>query len=310
MRRRSRRCPRLCDTRPVSPRPPVAEAIPDTSPDGHETAFEAFGVRIGVGTNDSRVWSRLGELVPPHSRPCDPGDVQQHFSVATTHSGTTFTVRYDVRDGVAARPLDAVSYVATKVDLELALGLLDTHVQSCVGLNAPEHTFIEAGAVARNGRAILLAGKALSGKTTLVAALVSAGCTYYSDQYAVLDEQGRVVPYARPLSLPADARSETNHRGDVRAAIADAAPVPVGAVVATSYHPGAEWRPRRLSRGEGALALLSHAVAAQHRTEQAMRVINRALAHDPVMVASDRDEADAVAPSLLAGLDREAAAAP
>jgi hypothetical protein len=284
------------------------EAIPNTSPDGHETAFEAFGVRIGVGTGDSRVWSRLTELVPPHSRPCDPGDVQQHFSVATG-DGATFTVRYDVRDGEAARPLDAVSYVATKVDLELALGLLDTHVQSCLGLRAPEHTFIEAGAVARNGRAIILPGKPLCGKTTLVAALVSAGCTYYSDQYAVLDEQGRVVPYARPLSLPADARSETNHRGDPRAVIAGTEPVSVGAVVATSYHPGAEWRPRRLSRGEGALALLSHAVAAQHRTEQAMRVINRALAHDPVMVASDRDEADAVAPSLLAALDREATAA-
>ena len=55
---------------------------------------------------------------------------------------------------------------------------------------------------------------------------------------------------------------------------------------------------------EGVLALLSHAVPAQHRTEQVMRAVNRALEHDPVMVASGRDEADAAAPMLLAGLDR------
>jgi hypothetical protein len=308
MRPRLRRCP-WCDTRPVARRTLVAKAIANTSRGGHETAFEAFGVRVAVTTNDSRVRSRLPELVPPHSRPCDPGDVQHHFSVVT-EEGTTFTVRYDVRSGVPAQPFDAASYVASNVDLELALGLLDTHVHSCLGLHAPDHTFVEAGAVAHNGRAILLPGEALSGKTTLVAALVRAGCAYYSDRYAVLDEEGQVHPYALPLAFRADAHPETNDPGDVRAAIADAGPLSVGAVVATSYHPGAEWRPRRLSRGEGALALLSHAVAAQHRTEHVMRVINRALDHSPVMVASGRDEADGVAPLLLAGLSRESAAAP
>src|SRR4051794_20574153 len=40
-----------------------------------------------------------------------------------------------------------------------------------------------------------------SGKTTLVAALVRAGATYYSDEYAVFDAQGSVHPYARPLGI-------------------------------------------------------------------------------------------------------------
>jgi hypothetical protein len=286
----------------------VDDAIPDAPQGTHEIAFEAFGVRIGVGTNDSRVRSRLAEVVPPHSGQCDPGEVEQHFSVITDE-GTTFTVRYDVRNGVTARPIDVGSYVASDVDLELALGLLDTYVHGSLALHAPEHVFIGAGAVAHNDRAILLPGMALSGKTTLVAALVRAGCVYYSDQYAVLDERGRVHPYARPLSLPIPAGPESNDRGEIRAAIVGAEPVPVGAVVATAYRPGAEWRPMRLSRGEGLLALLSHTVPAQHRTEQAMRAINRALENDPVMVASDRDEAEAVATRLLAGLEREAAAA-
>jgi hypothetical protein len=284
----------------------VADASPDTSPDAHEVAFEAFGVRIGVSTNDPRVRSRLPEVLPPHSLPSDPGDIEQHFSVVTD-DGTTFTVRYDVRDGVPAHQLDAASYVASDVDLELALGLLDTHVHGCLALQAPEHIFIGAGAVAHHGRAILLPGMALSGKTTLVRALVRAGCVYYSDQYAVLDEQGNVHSYARPLSLPAPAEPEMNHRGDMRAAIAGAEPLAVGAIVATSYRPGAEWRPRRLSRGQGVLALLSHTVPAQHRTEQVMRAINRAVENAQVLLAGERDEADPVAASVLARLDRELA---
>ena len=266
----------------------MAGAVSSTWSEGHETAFEAFGVRIGVGTNDPRVWSRLDELVPPHSRPCGLGDVEHHFSVGTDE-GTMVTVRYDVRNGVAAQPLDSGSYVASKVDLELALGLLDTHVQSCLGLHAPEHIFIEAGAVARNGRALLLPGKALSGKTTLVAALVRAGCVYYSDQYALLDERGRLHPYARPLSLPAQAQPETNAHGHVRAAISSPDPLPIDAVVVTTYSPEAEWRPRHLSRGEGVTALLSHAVPGQHRTEEAMRAISRALEHEPIGRASCRE---------------------
>ena len=107
-------------------------------------------------------------------------------------------------------------------------------------------------------------GAALTGKSTLVAALIRAGATYYSDQFAVLDEQGRVHPYATPLALPAfpaPVRPPADHDGDQRG-LAGEEPLPVGAIVLTSYRPGAEWRPRRLSRGEGALALMSQTVPA------------------------------------------------
>lgn len=282
----------------------MADPVPTTAPDAHETAFEAFGVRIGMSTNDAHVRSRLPDVVPPHSRPCDPREVAQHYSVHTA-DGITFTVRYDLRDGVPAQPWDPASYVATDVDRELALGLLDSHVHGCVALNAPGRIFIGAGAVAHHNRAILLPGPALSGKTTLVSALVDAGCDYYSDQYAVLDERGLVHPYARPLVLANQAQPETNHRGDIGSALAGMEPLPVGAVVATSYRPGAEWRPRRLSRGEAVLVLLSHAVPAQHRTEHVMHAINGALEDKPVMLASDRDEAEPMATQLLAELERK-----
>src|ERR671929_229610 len=58
-----------------------------------------------------------------------------------------------------------------------------------------------AGVVGWQGRAILIPGRSFSGKSTLVAALVRAGATYYSDEFAVLDERGRVHPFPKKLSM-------------------------------------------------------------------------------------------------------------
>lgn len=59
---------------------------------------------------------------------------------------------------------------------------------------------MHAGAVAHQGRLILLPAASGSGKTSLTSGLVAAGCTYFSDEVALLDRgTGRVRP--APVSL-------------------------------------------------------------------------------------------------------------
>src|SRR5579875_714636 len=60
---------------------------------------------------------------------------------------------------------------------------------------------VHAGAVAWHGCGILLPGKTHAGKSSLVAELVRRGATYYSDEYALIDGEGRLHPYPRPLLL-------------------------------------------------------------------------------------------------------------
>ena len=273
-----------------------------TPPSGEHgvVAVETYGVSVAVKASDEALLSRVLELTPPHSRPSDAASVAHRFSL-TTEDGIRFSLQYDIRDGVAAQPVDPNSWIASFVDLEFSLGLLESYWHACIALNAPDYTFIQAGVVAHEGRLVVMPGKALTGKSTLIAALLGHGATYYSDEYAVLDTEGRVHPYAVPLPLP--------QRDGVRAAgraggVVGQEPLPIDAVVATSYSPGSEWRPRRLSRGEGVLALLSHAVPAQARAEETMAVIKRAVQSDPLMIESPRDEADAVAPSVLAEIEQ------
>jgi hypothetical protein len=267
-----------------------------------EVAFESFGVRIGVGANDPRVWQRIAELIPPDASACDAETVEHHFSVIS-EDGRAFTVRYDVRDGVPARIMDSASYVATDVDSGLALGLLDTHLHATVAFRAVDRVFIHGGAVAYRGRGIIVPGPALSGKSTLVAALLRAGATYYSDQFVVLDEEGRVHPYAAPLRLSGAELGPADQNGD-QAAAGGLEPLPVATIVMTSYLPGAEWNPMQLSKGEAVLALMSHTVVAQEKPEESMHAIRRMLDGDPLVAQGDRDEADPVAGVLLAELER------
>src|SRR5207249_2434643 len=85
--------------------------------------------------------------------------------------------------------------------LEQALGIFESDSRLFIGEMTTQKVFLHAGVVGWRGRAIVIPGRSWSGKTTLVAALVRAGATYFSDEYAVLDRQGRVHPYPKPLSV-------------------------------------------------------------------------------------------------------------
>src|SRR5262249_55094696 len=83
----------------------------------------------------------------------------------------------------------------------MKLDLLRSFLESRVATHAASVIFVHAGVVEWRGQAILLPGRSRSGKTTLVTALLRAGAKYYSDEFAVLDDSGRVYPWPRPLRV-------------------------------------------------------------------------------------------------------------
>jgi hypothetical protein len=256
---------------------------------GPQVAFESFGVAMALGTNDDALWPALQACVPPHATPCDDDAVQHRFFVRHGDDGK-YDVRYDIREGKPAGEMDPLSWIASGVERRFALAMADAYVHNTVALHAPEHVFIQAGVVADGSNAVVLPGKPLTGRTTLVEALVAAGLTYLSDEYAVVDARGMVSRYARALPSGAGADGEPEQ------------PVPVGAIVITGYRPGAQWRPERLSSGQTLLGLMSHVIGGQERPEQTMQALKAMIAAGPVVFASPRDEAEATAELLVAEL--------
>lgn len=171
--------------------------------------------------------------------------------------------------------------------------------------HARDGVFLHAGMVAVDGEAVLLPGLTHAGKSDLTGALLRAGATYGSDEYAVVTPDGLVHAYPRRLSL-------RTPDGVVRVPAADlggatlAEPVRVVAVADVRYEPGAEWSVTELTRGQTAMRLLDNAVAAQTRPVAVLDSVLAALATLRVGVHGTRGEADDAAREVLALLEGEA----
>ena len=138
--------------------------------------------------------------------------------------------------------------------------------------------FVHAGVVGWRGKAIVMPGLSMSGKSTLVAELIQQGASYYSDEYAVIGEDGWIIhSYPKPLSirrprnrpLHLSAKSLGGKVGRNRLA--------VGLIVVTAFRSGAQWKPRPLSEAESMIALIANTVMARARPEMTMQRLARAV---------------------------------
>lgn len=68
-------------------------------------------------------------------------------------------------------------------------------------IGACDHFAVHAAVVADRDRVIALPADTGGGKTTLAAALALGGFSYVSDEALVLDDDGKVIPYPKPLAL-------------------------------------------------------------------------------------------------------------
>ena len=249
-------------------------------------SFISYGVRIGIRANKPGILDRFLPALPPGWKPSTSPVVERLYSVIGGGEGPRPNIRlYNLIYANANR-------MARTSELNAAVDAFESDLQLYVAEMSPRRVFVHAGVVGWRGQAIIIPGRSFSGKSTLTAELVKAGATYYSDEYAVLDEQGRVHHYARPLAIRENGQFEKAKRYEVETlgGRRGAKPLPVRLVVVSKYKPGAKWRPRRLSAGEGALALLANTVSARREPETALVALNHAVSRATIL-KSDRGEA-------------------
>lgn len=253
----------------------------------------AYGVRFEVRVNDPSLLPAVVARLPPGSRLCRrSGSEAFTCSVARTTAAPD-TGHTDVWQVHAGAELQSWT-----PDEKEALDAFEGTVRFEVARRAPRWTFVHAGTVGWHGRAILMPGASFAGKSTLVQALVRAGATYYSDEFAVLDRRGRVYPFVQPMmNRSAAGIRERLTAGDL-GGIVGSRPLPVGMVVSTRYIPGTTWNPSRVSPGEGLLALLPHTARAQEAPARVMRLLARIVETTP-MLEGARGEAEETAVAVL-----------
>jgi hypothetical protein len=250
------------------------------------------GVRVGIRTNTPAILDDIEGRLPPGWAPRASSRVDCLYSLIVGDEAPRGGLRrFHLLYADAAR-------LARTNQIDEVLQSFATDVEWSVAALAPKLVFVHAGVVGWQGRAVLIPGRSGSGKTRLVEALVRAGATYYSDEYAILDARGRVHPFARPLNRRSgDAGIERIAPAALGGRVGTA-PLEAGMILATRYEPGARWRPRRLSPGRAMIELLAHTLPARLRPAQSLAALSR-VARSAIAFKGVRGEGEDLARAVL-----------
>jgi hypothetical protein len=256
-------------------------------------SLKTYGLRVGIRANDPAGLERVCEHLPHEWKAINATKVDRLYSIIVGGEGPRPHLRrFNLLYG------DHVRLVRT-IDLDEVFETFESDLRLVVAEFAPRRVFVHAGVVGWKGKAILVPGRSFSGKSTLVAELVKAGATYYSDEFAVLDSRGRVYPFRKPLEMRTD-KSYKQSKVTVAelGGKAGTKALPVGLVLMTRFKEGARWRPRKLTPGEGVLGLLANTVSARRNPERALGALQNVVSGAEILKSS-RGEARDLASVLL-----------
>ncbi|MDD5543369.1 MAG: hypothetical protein PHX83_09350 [Acidobacteriia bacterium] len=256
-------------------------------------SFSAYGLRIGIRSTRRGTLGRVRGILPFGWKRIRYSTVDRIYSIVIpTVKKNSRVKRYNVL-------YNALTVLARTMNREDIYTALESDLALYVAGESRREMFVHGAVVGWRGRGIVFPGKSFSGKSTLVAALVKAGATYFSDEYAVMDSKGRVFPYPIQIGLRSPGRDGTLKRFPMipRNRIARR-PVPIGMIVLCNYRKGAQWRPQTCSPGRAALSLLSNAMSAQRNPKKTMRIVQHLVSSVPVLKGI-RGEARDVAGNLL-----------
>ena len=262
-------------------------------------SLKTYGLRIGIRANDVAGLERVCSHLPHDWQPLSSNIVDRLYSIIIGGETSRPNVRrFNLLYG------DHVRIARTK-DVDEVFDTLESDLRLVVAEFAHNRVFVHAGVVGWKGHAILIPGRSYSGKSTLVSELVKAGATYYSDEFAVLDARGRVHPFRKPLEIREEGQfKQTRVSIDELGGRTGTKPLPVGLVLVSQYKQGIRWRPRRLSPGEGVLALLANTVSARRSPEKALAALERAVSNAQILKGS-RGEASQLSEAIIGHLEEK-----
>ncbi|MBL0239354.1 MAG: hypothetical protein IPQ00_02085 [Chloracidobacterium sp.] len=256
--------------------------------------FESFGVRVTVESNRQTVVDRVRDI----ANYALLGRLTEIDPLLAEHRLQIIEI-----DNIYRAALGDEDF-GDNPDLNSLLKYIGSRIRILVAEYTREFVFVHAGVVEWNGKAIVLPGQSFSGKTTLVAELVKLGATYFSDEYALFDEDGNVHPFPRPLAIRDSFDSAI--REDVNVEALGGVPATrsarVGMMFFGKYRSKARWKPIFISPGVGIIELITHTIPMRVNSEFAIKALTNAV-RGAKIAKSARGEADISAEKLLHFVD-------
>jgi hypothetical protein len=261
-------------------------------------AFEAFGVKVGVRSNDGGVIERLKEGLP-FLLPIDIKDIAFEeavhiFSVYRSKSSRQSNLTYCGEKEVVRQNFDD-----RKIDP------IESQIRLTIAEFAEDYVFLHAGAIAYQGKMIIIPARSFSGKTTLVAEFARRGFEYYSDEYAVLDKNGLVHPFTKKLSIRGivDDYTQVDIPVEELGGRKGVEPLEVGLILVSKFMKGAKFSPRLLGAGEGIIESIANSVSIRQNPQFVLKVLSLVTSRAKI-VKTNRGEANKFIDKFLKYLEK------
>ncbi len=260
--------------------------------DDNTVIFEVLGVCISIQAASRQqkadIVERLKGVLPIEFKFLkDKKKIRHTLTIKSTKKGKFELLKGDEK-------------VVRDSEEETLLDRLDSQVRITLAEFAVGYVFVHSGVVAWENKAIMIPASSFKGKTTLVSELVKQGAKYYSDEYAILDKDGLVHPFAKPLSMREKngGGEQTDRPVEDFGGQSGVCPLPVGMVLVTEFKSRSRWKPEVLSSGQGVLEIISHTVPIRNSPEKSLNILNKVV-ENAVVVKSNRSEADRFAKRLI-----------
>lgn len=260
----------------------------------HVFAFESYGVRIRIESNQKRLFDRVLSTAKRsllgNTQEIPPDDADHLIRVTFQDNKYTLGVKGE----------DESETTSAKV----LFNFLESKIRLVVAEHAKDFVFLHAGVISWNGKAVLFPGDSFQGKTTLVKALVKRGAVYYSDDYAIIDLDGCVHPFARRLSIRHENRSggRSNISASTLGGVTGELPLPVGAVILTHFRENGKWDPKILTPGIGLMKIIPHTIPIRSNPKVSMQVL-KIVASRAIIASSVRCDVKSCIKDLIVFID-------
>lgn len=260
-------------------------------------AFEAYNVKIGIRSTNHGVLEQIKErlpfLLPTGYRGIDFIESEYIFSIIWSDKPQKRLLVYKNDEEILKLP---------KKDWKL--DFLESQIRVTVAEFSNEFVFLHAGAVRFKDKAIIIPARSFSGKTTLVAELAKRGLEYYSDEYAVIDENGLLHPFPKQLSMRGiiddyqqidiDVEDYGGKKGNE--------PINIGLILVSKFIKRAKFQPKLMSSGEGIIESIANSVSIRQNPEFVLRVLGKVM-NQAKVVKTNRSEAKKFADKFIPYLE-------
>lgn len=264
----------------------------------HFFAFESYGVKVGIRTNDEKLIVQCREsldfIFPTGWREIAFEENAHLFSVYFGRSGRQNSYIYKNDE-----------MVSSQLRKYFKFDSLESQLRLTVAEFAEDFVFIHAGAVAYKDKAIIIPGVSFSGKTTLVAELSKRGLEYYSDEYAVIDKKGLLHPFPKKLSMRGiiDDYTQLDIPVEEMGGVKGHQPISIGMILVTKYKKNAKFKPEQLSTGKGIIESIANSVSVRQNPALVLQTLSIVTSGAKV-IKTNRNEVSGFADKFLSYLEK------